>query len=121
MLQPGDGTLYRFGFCYYPQDEEESYVLDSGAGYPDYVKAYINMPGGVGLGVVPLFQLKYFPEQTHMLNYLSGQGFHDVYPYTLVAVLLALKVLVENPQNVQAASEAMLAAQEIIMSLNKEK
>jgi hypothetical protein len=117
MLQPGDGTLYRFGFCYYPDDMEECYVLDSGVNRTDYIKVFINMPGGHGIGAVPLFQLKSFPEYTHMLGYLAGVGFNDVYPYTLIACLLALKVLVPNPGYLEEAAKAMLQAQEIVIRI----
>src|SRR3990170_3386033 len=116
-LEPGDATCYRFGFQYMPDDPDSAYVLSSGVGYTPkhYVWAYIYMAGGTGVAVIPLWELFQFdPQHTHLVGYLKGHGFGNVDPYTLVAVLLALKVLVASPTMAIEAMKEMLLAPEIL-------
>lgn len=110
MLQPGDGTLYRFGWSKFPEDES-AYTLASGvggdSGTQDYIRFWIDMPGGTGIGVLPVWDLKTFPESTHVIGYLQGHGFQKVYIYTLIAVVMALKALIDSPENIDLACEYM--------------
>jgi hypothetical protein len=123
MMQPGDATMYRFGFCHYPEDPEQAYVLDEGVGpnaREEYIKFWINMPSATGIGALHLAQLEFFPEHVYLIGYLQspGHGFTKVNKYTIVAVLLALKVLVKNPDFVEEAAQAMMKARDVIMLLN---
>lgn len=122
MLQPGDGTMYRLGFCYYPENPEQAYVLDEGVGpdaHEEYIKFYINMPGGTGMGVVMIVSLKDFPDGFHLIGYLRDHGLREIHIYTLIAVLQALKVLVDDPNNLAGACTSMLETRHLIYEFHK--
>lgn len=113
LLEPGDATCYRFAFQEFPVGD--AYTLDSGVGKDgeDYIWFAINMPGGSGVGTVSKGHLKHYrehPEYDVLTGWLVGNGFGNVNPYTLRAVVLALSVLIKDPTALDAAAEAMLEA-----------
>jgi len=119
LMQPGDGTLYRFGFAEYPRGKDlfkygDAYILESGvSGAPDeYIWFYINMSSGGGVGCALKSSLRDFLDAypMHYFNYQKSHGFYHVNDYTLAAILLALGVLIDDPSDVNAAARAMLAA-----------
>jgi len=117
MMQPGDATVYRFGFMYYPNSTIESYIIDSGVG-PDaretYIKFYIHGGYSNGITVCRKYEILHFPEQgTSILGYLKGHGMKDVVDYTLKAVLLALKVLIIDPEDLERAAKYMLMSPDV--------
>jgi hypothetical protein len=119
MLQPGDGTCYRFSMQEIPECDE-GYVIESGAGTGDYFMVYINMPGGSGVGCVMGYHLSCFPEQLHQIGYWMSHGFGNVNLYTLVAVMLAITVLRCNPEAITEAAENMLLAREVLARMKAE-
>jgi len=120
LLQPGDGTAYRFSFQYYPEGimdvdgypAHKANVLDSGVGDgSNYVRISINMPGGSGIGCVMRNPLSCFgTEGDTLTGYLKSHGLGNVNDYTLVAVLFAVKVLVNDPEDLLDATAEMLKA-----------
>lgn len=128
LMQPGDGTLYRFGFATFPDTKRkcpwgDSYILEGGVAHnpKGYIFAYINMPSGTGIGTIMLENLEYFPEHTYYIHDLQSHDFRHVDTYTLIAILLALKILISNPEDIVAASDAMLAAAGIVSEFVKER
>lgn len=115
MFQPGDATLYRMAFSFYPIDAEEAYVLSPGVGHHpgEYIKLFIDMAGGTGVGVIMRNALMDFPEHNHIVGYLQSHGFGHVDKYTLLAVLSAVKVLIDNPEAINDAAKAMRQVPEI--------
>jgi hypothetical protein len=118
LMMPGDGTMYRFGFQFYPETSKldglynDAYVLDSGIkNGKGYIQAWINMSSSSGFGCIRLDDLAEFaPDSQYLVGYLRSHGFEHVYIYTLVAVLLALKHLVVTPDILEYAAQAMLDA-----------
>lgn len=115
MMQPGDCTLYRFGFAELP-DHPDTLVLASGVGNNDkeYLWVYIQMPGGSGCGVMGKWEIWHIFECPRHLDYLSTHGFEAVTSYTLAAVVLALGELMQRPGNLDQAAERMLKASELL-------
>jgi len=137
LLMPGDGTAYRFSILPFNADFQRvravtdnpnailvtgNYVMDSGVNQncEEFVKLAIDMPGGVGLGTVPLSMLS---SNDLGIDYLKTHGFGAVDPYTLVAVLLAVKVLAtgyhQTPEKLTEAAAAMLEAPHYLRSIKK--
>lgn len=128
LMNPGDGTMYRFSIEWFPGDDNTtSYVMNDGV-LPDqtqYILLTINMAHGVGYGCVYIPSIQAFGEpdpernnlpDTRLMSAMAMQGFGSVNSYTLCAVLLACKVLVQHLEadNVSAAAEAMLRVPEIL-------
>jgi len=115
-MEPGDGTMYRFGFQEFPKGL--AYTMDSGVGYDgdEYVQFWINMPGGTGVTTVMKASLRHFimDPQKHLIGYLQSHGMQHVHEYTLIACTLALAVLYENPRNLNEAALAMLETSNIL-------
>lgn len=115
MMQPGDATAYRFGFMYYPEDEVDTYIIDSGVDPEEFIKFYIQTGYSTGISCCRKYDILHFPEQgTHILGYLKGHGMSDTVDYTLIAVLLALKILIIDPDDVDRAAKYMLDARKVI-------
>lgn len=114
-LEPGDMTMYRFSIMSLPPIPGEAYTISDGVGDRplDYIWLAINMPGGVGLGTVPIYALEELPTR-HIVGYLQGpgHGFGSVQTYTLLAVLLAAQVLVKDYNAVEEAAKNMLRVPE---------
>lgn len=107
MMQPGDGTMYRFSI----QQVNGSYAISSAAS-DDSIWLAINMPGGCGVSVIPKRML----EDSGLDGYLRLNGMGAVYPYTLKAVLLAASVLAFDPHDTERAAEKMLKAGYLLTS-----
>jgi hypothetical protein len=124
MMMPGDGTLYRFGFCFYPKDQEDAYVLDSGVGeHPDmfYIKLFVNMPYGTGIACVRKDEILHFPEWgIHVVGYLKGHGLEKCNDFSIVAILLALKVLIIDTNDIERAARYMMDARKVLFGKEDE-
>jgi len=127
LLMPGDGTAYRFSILPFheltyaapvqkdqleAQDCVSNYIMDAGvnAAGEGFVKLAIDMPVSVGFGTVPIGMLS---GDYLGIDYLKTHGFGEVDTYTLVAVLLAVKVLAAGyqiPETLTEAATAMLEA-----------
>ena len=116
MMQPGDGTMYRFTIQFMPIVEK--YVLD-GAESSNCIWLAINMPAGTGVGIIGKSQLKYFADgnNDNLVDHLRSNGFKGVNDFTLVAVLFAASILAIDPENVDVAAAEMLKAREFLMKL----
>lgn len=105
MMQPGDGTLYRFSI----QRDCGDYVFSPDAD-PRNVWLAINMPGGCGVGLVPKRMLRVHKVGDGLDGYMRSNGMGAVDHYTLRAVLLAATVLAFDPHNIDRAAQKMLEA-----------
>jgi hypothetical protein len=114
MLQPGDGTCYRFWIEKPPFYPGDAYIMGSGLGNDpqNYVYIGIDMPGGCGYGCLMINHL----EDDRMLkianDYLASHGWQNVDPYTSRAVILAASILVFDSEAIEEAAEKMLKASE---------
>ena len=115
-LEPGDGTVYRFGLM-----RLESAIVKKGMLvhlYPgcgngkDYVGVLINMPAWQGYYELRKDSLKGIAP--HYVNYVANHMTKDAYPPTVCAVLLALEVLLDEPINLTLACENMLRWREVL-------
>jgi len=115
LIEPGDATAYRFGFCYFPAEPKEAYILDSGVGLEprdSYIMAYIKMPYGTGICTLLIGQVTTLAFHKYVAGYARGHGWDHVNAYTLRAVLFALSVLIVNPEAIDEAAQLMLKAGE---------
>ena len=130
-LQPGDGTRYDFyiapfrlpptAFCIEANTGEITspvplYKLVHGVGTwqeaeEDFVMLGICMPASQGSYEVRKSSLR--NPHPHFIDYLRGK-MPGVNPYTLAAVVLAARVLVDKPDALLEAAEAMLRAPELL-------
>ena len=142
-LQPGDGTLYRFAFgrlesafsSVYEGPEGVDLSPDEPAVFYEKVQGVGPMFSGVGDGSeyvqvlirMPHWQGIYEVTESSVLicgkddgfcrmhaQYLKGHMSDGGYLYTIVAVLLALSVLLEDPYDLEGACKAMLRAPEVL-------
>lgn len=125
MMQPGDGTCYRFSITKFPLAPNEAYVIDPGVGNDAeaFVLLTINMPGGCGTGTIGIESLMNLGEtnangrvSTHLLDYAASHGFQSVNGYTLAAVLLACRRLVLEGTNLKDAAAEMLRAPHLLVA-----
>jgi len=147
-LQPGDGTQYVFGFMYpdqtdagirYDTEPDMNHIVDGniaqkiegfdtteivanaflglGEGQ-SYVMFYVDCGGGTAFTYIDRLQLK------NLTNYVIS-GVHSrlrgIDRYSVVAVLLALEILVEEPRNVMGATFNMLNAPDYMKVQKEEK
>lgn len=123
-LEPGDGTMYRFGFSEFKPGA--AYVMDSGVGRSgeEYIWAYIKMASSTGVATIMKSSLENFrgPYGEQLVSYLksSGHGWENIGDYTAVAVLLALSVLKDDPWDVEGAAQAMMDTRGLILSWMEE-
>ena len=127
LMQPGDGTVYRFSVEKYPNESLQggdgytlnaAYVLEAGVGDGTaYVRFSINMPSGRGIGCVAKDALAEWlrSPSMHLIGYLHGHGCGSVNEYTLVAVLFALTALVPHPKDITEAAGRMLLTQKFLI------
>jgi hypothetical protein len=119
ILQPGDGTCYRFSVAFIPDSmpQPERYVIQSGISEGAWLRVSIDMAGGAGVFVVPNAGYDLSDEGIKDTLYALrkvGGGADHVDRYTLLAVLLALRVLRHHPTQVENAALSMLMAQRLI-------
>lgn len=106
MLEPGDGTHYEFSLfeCYGHNGTIRG--VGNGSGYVGLILH------GPGSGAYELRIDSVRNPQWHYVDYLSQ--YFKAAPYTLTAILLAIGVLVDQPDNVEAAMDAMLKTPELL-------
>ena len=117
-FEPGDATRYRFSFYDNEQIVEtmgeyrqtETSMLIPGAG-KDYVTLIIQMPSYSGSYEFHIESIRrlHLPFIHYAAGKLSGCDL-----YTVAAVMLAMRVLVDNPWATQKAARAMLQAPELL-------
>lgn len=111
-FEPGDATRYIFALTELAPEAGQVIPGIYGA-EQEYI--LLTLPGK-GSGIVMKESLRQLREQaaTHVLGYMKGHGFGEVYEYTLVACALAASVLIDNPDDLQTASNIMLVAPEVL-------
>lgn len=131
MMQPGDGTVYRFGWSNYPigkiaipMDDhlfeiDKSYIMDSGVGDgKSYVWFYINMAYQSAVGCIMKDTLLRFGvnpiDERHAIGYLKGHKLGEINTYTLVAVLLGLGIAIAHSEDLDLIERNMLRARKTV-------
>jgi hypothetical protein len=109
MLQPGDGTRYRFGIANLDGTGEVISGIGNGN---DYFLLVILSEYGSGNAVLGRWMVK--DVQHHDIGYAQGHGMRNVNEYTLTACLLAAGVLLDNPSDLDGACAAMLRTPEVL-------
>jgi len=102
VLEPGDGTRYWFHFSRLAKENYLLVIEDPISGWGAGVINRPNLRGAIKdkwLGYV-----RYLAEKAH--------GFNQTHKYTLVAVLEAVDVLLEDVEAVEEAKKAMLNARD---------
>ncbi len=127
LIEPGDGTLYRFFYGVVPLGAQkmerpgavipDSYIVASGISEEpeNWLLVGISMPSSVGLGVVGRDTLKHWPVKSSAFHNMTSVGHGFVYcdKYAVIAILFALKALVGGASIEVAAQEMMKASEEI--------
>ena len=127
VIEPGDGTLYRFFYGVVPLGAQkmeregavipDSYIIASGISEEpeNWLLVGISMPSSIGLGVVGRDTLKRWPVQSAAFHTMTspGHGFIHCDKYAVIAILFALKALVGGASTEVAAQEMMKASEEI--------
>jgi len=139
-LEPGDGTRYQFGIINFQYSFETGFRFESektdtkvndyfvrtpvsyregdsgvvfqgiGSGR-DYVLVIVDMPSGQG--VYPIMKQALLEIDRHTVNYYKGHTNDRMMSSTIAAILLAVSVLWQDPNNIQGALEEMLRWPEI--------
>ena len=118
MMMPGDGTKYRFGYSRVSMCDNPVIIGDGVTMNPsDYIWFYVDMRGGCGVSIVHKSGVRQVAREPHIIGYLQGKGMDNVDEYTLIAVLLALSVLIDEPSNLEDAAKKMLNAGHILMGV----
>jgi len=101
VLQPGDATRYEFTIVWLPDINL----------FPTEVLVAVHMGGGRfnGSVIASIYDLR--EADRFYLSYLHGK-MPNMDRYTAFAILLAAGVLVDDPNNLTGACEAMLTAPE---------
>jgi len=121
MIQPGDATRYTFSLTHLDSFDDgigfdEDYIgidniQECIAGInQDYVKLTVEMGDCCGTYEFRKESLRH-PEENHFFGYARNK-FPHVDEYTLMAILLAVSVLVDEPDNLVKAAEKMLKVKE---------
>lgn len=119
-LEPSDGTRYTFSISKFPDNYlslEQTVFLGVGKNPKDnYFFLSISMSGGSGCGIVPIAHLMTddLKDVASCALYARGHGFEKVNLYTLVAVLLACKYLLDPVISIELACKEMLKAPEVL-------
>lgn len=127
-MEPGDGTHYEFFLApldsvafgarinakgtELPPMDMCDIITGVSTGPNDFVMLGILMPSGQGVYEARKDSLRKPAE--HFVGYLMGHMPGVKNAYTVAAILLACSVLVDEPDNLAKAAEAMLRAPELL-------
>jgi hypothetical protein len=125
LIEPGDGTLYRFSYGHVPVNRAEmgylgaQYIIASGISQEpeDWILVGIQMTNA-GLGVINRRDLAHWPAYDNAYYNMKspGNGFEHVDNYTCIAILFALKALVGGA-TIDVAAQEMRKAKEKVLEL----